>query len=37
MVPDGVKKEEAAEGGTVSRFAGGLDQLRRGPEISEVR
>ncbi|MGK5531215.1 DUF3710 domain-containing protein [Streptomyces sp. URMC 129] len=37
MVPDGVKKEQAAEGATVSRFAGGLDSLRRGPEISEVR
>ncbi|ARQ68093.1 DUF3710 domain-containing protein [Streptomyces marincola] len=38
MVPDGVKQEKADEGGTqVSRFAGGLDKLRRGPEISEVR
>lgn len=38
MVPDGVKKEEAAEAGaTTSRFAGGMDRLRRGPEISEVR
>ncbi|KAB8167900.1 DUF3710 domain-containing protein [Streptomyces sp. 3MP-14] len=39
MVPDGVKKEQAASGdeAQVSRFAGGLDKLRRGPEISEVR
>ncbi|MDT0305664.1 DUF3710 domain-containing protein [Streptomyces sp. DSM 44917] len=38
MVPDGVKQDKAAEGGAqVSRFAGGLDKLRRGPEISEVR
>lgn len=38
MVPDGVKKEEVAgDGAPVSRFAGGLDRLRRGPEISEVR
>jgi hypothetical protein len=39
MVPDGVKKEQApAEASApVSRFAGGLDKLRRGPEISEVR
>ncbi|RKN06866.1 DUF3710 domain-containing protein [Streptomyces radicis] len=38
MVPDGVKQEQAPDDGTpVSRFAGGLDKLRRGPEISEVR
>jgi hypothetical protein len=38
MVPDGVKKEQApGDGTTVSRFAGGLDKLRRGPETSEVR
>ncbi|MGP4111312.1 DUF3710 domain-containing protein [Streptomyces sp. 4N509B] len=39
MVPDGVKKEQAPAGDAapVSRFAGGLDKLRRGPEISEVR
>ncbi|TDC73553.1 DUF3710 domain-containing protein [Streptomyces hainanensis] len=38
MVPDGVKQEQAAaDGAQVSRFAGGLDKLRRGPEISEVR
>ncbi|RKN37891.1 DUF3710 domain-containing protein [Streptomyces hoynatensis] len=38
MVPDGVKQEKAGGDGTpVSRFAGGLDKLRRGPEISEVR
>jgi hypothetical protein len=39
MVPDGVKKEQAPaeEGAPVSRFAGGLDKLRRGPEITEVR
>ncbi|GAA2091767.1 DUF3710 domain-containing protein [Streptomyces albiaxialis] len=34
MVPDGVQQETAEEG---SRFAGGLDKLQRGPEISEVR
>jgi hypothetical protein len=33
MVPDGVQ-QEAAQG---SRFAGGVDRLQRGPEISEVR
>ncbi|MER0244891.1 DUF3710 domain-containing protein [Streptomyces sp. 796.1] len=33
MVPDGVQQEEAAG----SRFAGGVDQLQRGPEITEVR
>ncbi|MEV0277538.1 DUF3710 domain-containing protein [Streptomyces sp. NPDC050610] len=33
MMPDGVQQEEA-EG---SRFAGGVDRLQRGPEISEVR
>ncbi|MFR9724615.1 DUF3710 domain-containing protein [Streptomyces sp. MS19] len=38
MVPDGVKQEQAGEDGApVSRFAGGLDKLRRGPETSEVR
>ncbi len=39
MVPDGVKKEQAPADSTAptSRFAGGLDKLRRGPEISEVR
>ncbi|TDC22553.1 DUF3710 domain-containing protein [Streptomyces sp. 8K308] len=38
MVPEGVKQEQAAaDGAQVSRFAGGLDKLRRGPEISEVR
>ncbi len=38
MVPDGVKQEQAPDDGApVSRFAGGLDKLRRGPEISEVR
>jgi hypothetical protein len=33
MVPEGVQQEQA-EG---SRFAGGVDRLQRGPEISEVR
>ncbi|MEV0259814.1 DUF3710 domain-containing protein [Streptomyces sp. NPDC050617] len=33
MMPDGVQQDEA-EG---SRFAGGVDRLQRGPEISEVR
>ncbi|QQN76813.1 DUF3710 domain-containing protein [Streptomyces sp. XC 2026] len=37
MVPDGVKQEPAGEPTETSRFAGGLDHLRRGPEISEVR
>jgi hypothetical protein len=39
MVPDGVKKEQAPADSTAptSRLAGGLDKLRRGPEISEVR
>ena len=38
MVPDGVKQEKTkGDGTTVSRFAGGMDRLRRGPEISEVR
>ncbi|MDT3399994.1 DUF3710 domain-containing protein [Streptomyces sp. B1866] len=32
MVPDGVQQEDA-EG---SRFAGGVDRLQRGPEITEV-
>ncbi|MCG3044476.1 DUF3710 domain-containing protein [Streptomyces fenghuangensis] len=34
MVPDGVQQEQAQEG---SRFAGGIDKLQRGPEITEVR
>ncbi|GAB2468244.1 DUF3710 domain-containing protein [Streptomyces incanus] len=34
MVPEGVQQEEASEG---SRFAGGMGQLARGPEITEVR
>jgi hypothetical protein len=35
MVADGgVQQDEVQEG---SRFAGGIDQLQRGPEISEVR
>ncbi len=34
MVPDGVQQDEASEG---SRFAGGIDSLARGPEITEVR
>ena len=34
MVPDGIQQEEAGEG---SRFAGGVDRLQRGPEITEVR
>ncbi|MEU8566893.1 DUF3710 domain-containing protein [Streptomyces pathocidini] len=33
MVPEGVQQEQA-EG---SRFAGGVDRLQRGPEISEIR
>ncbi|MEC4016624.1 DUF3710 domain-containing protein [Streptomyces sp. H27-D2] len=33
MVPEGVQQEEA-EG---SRFAGGVDRLTRGPEITEIR
>ncbi|MEU6081646.1 DUF3710 domain-containing protein [Streptomyces sp. NPDC047108] len=33
MVPEGVQQDQA-EG---SRFAGGVDRLQRGPEISEVR
>lgn len=38
MVPDGVKQDQAGTGSApTSRFAGGLDKLRRGPEISEVR
>ncbi|WP_052851344.1 DUF3710 domain-containing protein [Streptomyces avicenniae] len=38
MVPDGVKQEQVGEeSAPVSRFAGGLDKLRRGPETSEVR
>ena len=31
MVPEGVQQEEG------SRFAGGMGQLQRGPEITEVR
>jgi hypothetical protein len=34
MVPDGVQQDQAEEG---SRFAGGVDRLQRGPEITEVR
>lgn len=34
MVPDGIQQETVEEG---SRFAGGLDKLQRGPEITEVR
>ncbi|WP_019547321.1 DUF3710 domain-containing protein [Streptomyces sulphureus] len=34
MVPEGVQQETVEEG---SRFAGGLDKLQRGPEITEVR
>ncbi|MGP4000367.1 DUF3710 domain-containing protein [Streptomyces sp. 8N706] len=34
MVPEGVQQEQADEG---SRFAGGVDRLTRGPEITEVR
>lgn len=34
MVPDGVQQETVEEG---SRFAGGIDKLQRGPEITEVR
>ncbi|MCE7081270.1 DUF3710 domain-containing protein [Streptomyces sp. ST2-7A] len=37
MVPEGVRKQEAQEQDAGSRFAGGMDRLRRGPEISEVR
>ncbi|MFF5971510.1 DUF3710 domain-containing protein [Streptomyces sp. NPDC012769] len=33
MVPDGVQQEEQAG----SRFSGGMGQLQRGPEISEIR
>ncbi|MFI6942496.1 DUF3710 domain-containing protein [Streptomyces sp. NPDC050418] len=33
MVPEGVKEESQAE----SRFSGGMGQLQRGPEISEIR
>lgn len=33
MVPDGVQQEHAQG----SRFAGGVDQLQRGPEITEIR
>ncbi|WP_031508815.1 DUF3710 domain-containing protein [Streptomyces megasporus] len=34
MVPDGIQQEPAEAG---SRFAGGIDKLQRGPEITEVR
>lgn len=34
MVPEGVQQEKVEEG---SRFAGGIDKLQRGPEITEVR
>ncbi|MQY12908.1 hypothetical protein SRB5_30470 [Streptomyces sp. RB5] len=33
MVPDGVQQDDAE----ASRFAGGIDSLQRGPEITEVR
>ncbi|MDR3080164.1 MAG: DUF3710 domain-containing protein, partial [Streptomyces sp.] len=32
MVPEGVQQEEGT-----SRFSGGMGQLQRGPEITEVR
>ncbi|MCK1798681.1 DUF3710 domain-containing protein [Streptomyces sp. XM4193] len=35
MVPDGVKQDETTEQG--SRFAGGIEKLQRGPEVTEVR
>lgn len=35
MVPDGVKQDETTEEG--SRFAGGIEKLQRGPEVTEVR
>ncbi|WP_340557162.1 DUF3710 domain-containing protein [Streptomyces sp. GSL17-111] len=34
MVPDGVQQDNAEQG---SRFAGGIDKLARGPEITEIR
>jgi hypothetical protein len=34
MVPEGVQQETVEEG---SRFAGGIDKLQRGPEITEAR
>lgn len=38
MVADGVRRQPAQDDATsASRFAGGMDRLRRGPEISEVR
>jgi hypothetical protein len=40
MVPEGVRQQQAAPGDeepTASRFAGGMDRLRRGPETTEVR
>ncbi|WP_165989092.1 DUF3710 domain-containing protein [Streptomyces sp. YIM 98790] len=38
MVPQGAQQRQADPGAaTPSRFAGGPDRLRRGPEISEVR
>ncbi|MFC7218560.1 DUF3710 domain-containing protein [Streptomyces polyrhachis] len=33
MVPDGVQQDD----GDASRFAGGIDSLQRGPEITEIR
>ncbi|MCT2590651.1 DUF3710 domain-containing protein [Streptomyces sp. N2-109] len=33
MVPDGVQQETVEEG---SRFAGGIDKLQRGPEITQI-
>lgn len=40
MVPDGVRQQQAPAGddqAAPSRFAGGMDKLRRGPETTEVR
>ncbi|MCZ7416074.1 MULTISPECIES: DUF3710 domain-containing protein [unclassified Streptomyces] len=34
MVPDGIQQENTDQG---SRFAGGIDKLSRGPEITEIR
>ncbi|MBW1595557.1 DUF3710 domain-containing protein [Streptomyces sp. JJ38] len=34
MVPDGIQQESTEQG---SRFAGGIDKLSRGPEITEIR
>lgn len=33
MMPDGVQQEDQES----SRFSGGMGQLQRGPEITEVR